>query len=309
VLSAPEGEVSIRRFEPHGPILEEVEVQRATGGEPISLPPGSYVAEQGVVRRPFVLRPAERAEVVIEPPIRALAPGFVFVPAGCYPIGGDRLAPGYEPARVVELEAFAIARHVVTMGQYAEFLSALPGDQARARAPQMNATLYLRPDGEGRFVLPQVDQDGDEIRADHPLVLVSALDVEAFAEWRSRSDGRRYRLPTSEEWEAAARGADDRAYPWGPDWDPVLCWNVTSHGRQRGLHAVGTRPMDRSPFGLLDVAGLVREMTSSRDPDGTRIVRGGAWPANDFQCRIGRLDRLDERRTYLTFGARLVHDA
>ncbi|HPA18220.1 MAG TPA: bifunctional serine/threonine-protein kinase/formylglycine-generating enzyme family protein [Verrucomicrobiae bacterium] len=52
---------------------------------------------------------------------------------------------------------------------------------------------------------------------DDPVVKVSWDDAKAFCEWLSKKEGKQYRLPTDEEWSAAAGGA---AYPWGHEWPP-----------------------------------------------------------------------------------------
>src|SRR3954451_13558251 len=56
---------------------------------------------------------------------------------------------------------------------------------------------------------PAHPRAGDPQLADHPVVLVTRADAEAFC---ASVVGR---LPTGAEWEAAARGGDDRAWPWG----------------------------------------------------------------------------------------------
>ena len=60
---------------------------------------------------------------------------------------------------------------------------------------------------------------------EQPVVNVSYDDAQAFVKWLSsrsaeREAGREYRLPTEEEWEYAARGGDDRRFPWGDEWPP-----------------------------------------------------------------------------------------
>src|SRR5688500_1221908 len=73
------------------------------------------------------------------------------------------------------------------------------------RFPVTNATFAaLRPD-HPRVADPQL--------ADHPVVLVTRADAVAFCAWVGA------RLPTGAEWEAAARGDDERPWPWGHTFD------------------------------------------------------------------------------------------
>lgn len=163
------------------------------------------------------------------------------VPGGTYPRGCDAVVtPGCAsdelPKHDVQVSSFEIHETEVQQAYYAECVTA-----GACEAP---------PQGYSPSATPR-----------HPVVNVSWFDARDYCQWRG------LRLPTEAEWEVAARGDDERIYPWG-DAPPTCALAVMLGCGEDDPIAVGTRALGASPFGLLDMAGNAVEWVSD-NYDGT----------------------------------------
>ncbi len=192
------------------------------------------------------------------------------------------------PRDGTSLSAFEITRTPITNAHYAVFVAAtgraVPDVEAGVWRGYKLAHPYRRT--RRHAWVEGVPPAG---RADHPVVLVSHQDARAYAAWLSGATGRRWRLPSEQEWEKAARGLDGRRFPWGDDWAPT---RLNSHDRGPfDTLPVASFPDGASPFGLLDAAGQVFEWTttpargSGAGPK-RYIVKGGSW--DDSGCGVCR---------------------
>jgi eukaryotic-like serine/threonine-protein kinase len=245
----------------------------------------------------------------------AIGEGFCCVPAGPFIEGGDRegwSVPRGEP----RVDDFAIARHPVTVAEYVEFLNALAQtdfELARRRAPRRtpDGGSYALYDDQHRVHVPPDLPDGiGEPNA--PVSGVSWHDAMAYCEWRSARDGRHYRLPTSREWEKAARGVDGRWFPWGNRFDASLC-NIRESMRVAPRAAsVEDFPTDESIYGVRGMAGNMREWTATEfsrgsESPGLRVVRGGAWYGGRVSARCADQFWFESNHVYFFVGFRLAH--
>ncbi len=203
--------------------------------------------------------------------------GFAYVPGGPFTLGGDRDALGAAARSTADVADFFIASFEVTWGEYVEFLNdrahhAL--EEAARRAPR-NAP-------EAGFFMRTFD---DELRIPRnyddrwPVFGVSWDDATEYCAWRSKRDGRTYRLPTEHEWEKAARGVDGRTYPWGRQFQWSFVGLPPPEAQDRDHpEPVGTGPRDESVYGVRDLGGGVAEWC--HDPDGAggfHVTKGAGW--------------------------------
>jgi len=141
------------------------------------------------------------------------------------------------------------------------------------------------------------------------VIGVSYEDATEYAAWRSKRESKwTFRLPTVEEWESAAGASDGRTYPWGDHFDSGFCAMRDSRV-VLAPEAGGLFPADESPFGIRDMAGGVREWTSTPTGRGglLRALRGGALGGDTTFCRIRYGGNIaDPRGVLRTIGFRLV---
>jgi len=179
--------------------------------------------------------------------------------------------------------SYEITRSPITNRQYARFVRA-----TGHRAPRVDAWTWasyglIHPYEATRRFVWRNDQPPLG-RGDYPVVLVSHADALRYAAWLSSESGDRWRLPTEEEWEKAARGTQGSAFPWGDRFDAGRL-NSADSGPFDTL-PVGRFPADASPYGLLDAAGQVFEWTATEDGSGRHFVKGGPW--DDRGCGVRR---------------------
>jgi len=183
---------------------------------------------------------------------------LVYVPGGEYALGESS-----DRHRVI-LSPFWIGKYPVTNEQYGRFLE----ENTDAGKP--------RHWDDKRFNQPR-----------QPVVGVSWDEAKAYCAWAG------LQLPSEAQWEAAARGTDERRFPWG-NAEPAP--EHASFDRRDGTTPVGAFPQGAGPFDTLDQAGNVwewcedvwnaetyKERDGKEDPVATpgetadRCLRGGSW--------------------------------
>ncbi|HEY5813368.1 MAG TPA: SUMF1/EgtB/PvdO family nonheme iron enzyme, partial [Terrimicrobiaceae bacterium] len=240
----------------------------------------------------------------------------------------------YQAGETLNLPEFYIDEFEVTIGQYAEFL-----DYLKQHPDEVSKFEHSdQPKGKPHLPVGWADQrltggpmPGYYNRAkqwgtyhDAPLDVncpvfgVDWFDAYAYAKWKGR------RLPSEQEWEKAARGTQGFKYPWGnePDVTRVNSGNDLDPDPRRGgdkdghkrWSPVDAKTKDKSPFGVIDMAGNVSEWTSSFDTDSQAptskvpVIRGGNWRNLDYAV-TRRVLLLTDLQSDDALGFRTASDA
>ena len=183
---------------------------------------------------------------------------FVWVPSGCFQMGGDE--GSYEqPIHKVCVKGFWMGKYEVTQAQYQQVIGKNPSQFPGAS---------------------------------NPVERVSWGDAAAFTEKMSGSTGIKIRLPSESEWEYACRaGHAQERYCGGNDSQNRFAW-------YRGNSNKRTQPVGElaaNDWGLYDMSGSVwewvqdcwHETYQGAPADGSawkspgqcakRVLRGGSW--------------------------------
>jgi formylglycine-generating enzyme required for sulfatase activity len=197
---------------------------------------------------------------------------MVFVSAGAFVMGSDGMKREQRPRHKVHVNAFYIDRYEVTNAQYYEFLDYInkTDDHSKCRKDEPINKDHKPHNWEKDYYN----------HPEYPVVRIDWYDASAYAAWAGK------RLPTEAEWEKAARGTDERKWPWGSEWDPSK-YNVGNP------EPVGSHEEGKSPYGCYDMAGSVAEWCADwfsmnyyekspkRNPKGPekgekKVIRGGS---------------------------------
>ncbi len=247
----------------------------------VGIDSGSYLAVLRLdgcrdTRLPFAVERDDRLELRVRLfRDEDLPPGFVHVPAGPVRLGGDANAFYPEAPRLEHLGDYFVGRYEVTFAQYFELL----------RDPAIVAEIGRAGGVERSHLVPAAVKDGRRVpqcridAAGLPAPLseedstwaarhVSAQAAERYVEWLNhRADRNRlpwtYALPSADELEKAARGADGRLFPWGSafDWSLVCSHLSAASQMDRNFHF----PTDASPYDARNLAGGLAELTRTTE--------------------------------------------
>lgn len=200
-------------------------------------------------------------------------PEMVRVPAGEFVKGNG------PNSRSVHVDAFAVGRYEVTVGQWRACVAV--GACESREAWEQNRTN------------------------DWPISVVTWHHAKAYVDWLTQRTGQQYRLLTGDEWEYAARAGTTTRFSWGnqnPSCDPNAADGANFSVSCDRFRAMPVGSFQPNAFGLYDMHGNVWEWVE--DCGGancaSRGIRGGGW----YNVLVGSADRYvhDPGQEYYGYG-------
>jgi formylglycine-generating enzyme required for sulfatase activity len=209
---------------------------------------------------------------------------MVLVPPRPFMMGNNNGNDDEKPAHEVYLDAYYIDKYEVTNSLYKACV---------------DASICVLPRDVRHYDDPQY--------SNHPVLYIDWQMAQSYCQWRGAG------LPTEAEWEKAARGTDNRLFPWG---DTASCEQANYADCVGYTTEVGKYKSGASPYGVYDMSGNAWEWvadwylsdyyqileSNSSNPQGPtsgeyHVIRGGNWEST-----------TNIRTTYRTYGNTYYND-
>ena len=219
-------------------------------------------------------------------------------------------------------DAYEIMITDVTVAQYADFLNAAladgtlkadgdsvlgyyPGDEFHGKKHEIEIKA-------GDWIFIPINDPAQRIKFDgnrftvqegyenHPMTMVSWFGAWGYCGYYD------YRLPSEKEWTKAARGEDERPFPWGWEIQRNNANFYSSRDPFEDMKTFGSRTTpvgfyngqkysdyttldSKSPYGLYDMAGNVWQWVGDVQPQegfSDRLMHGGSKDTYDMDLRM-----------------------
>lgn len=217
----------------------------------------------------------------------------------------EKLLAGEFPDREVALPAYRIDSQEVTQARYEGCVRAgkcAPPDYKKCK-------VYTHQGYQLSMRVPRAMQ-----APDLPAICLTRDQAQTFCKAQGGD------LPTHDQWERAARGDDERLYPWGETWDPTWAnWGELDVTRMPVVGRIdgygftgppGAYPDGKSADGVLDMAGNVAEWVRAEEAPADPkqgFARGGDFTSDPSGLRTTIRKKIPVDRGRTDVGFRCVY--
>lgn len=233
---------------------------------------------------------------------------MAFIPAGPFIYGG--VESHDEPAIQIENidHNYFIDIYPVSNKEYKEFLSVVQHMQKAGNStyqhPDAPKNKDYTPRMDPNFKDVPMDYFTNPLYEDYPVVGIDWYDAYMYARFRGK------RLPTTKEWEKAARGIDGRIYPYGDIFDPTI--SNTQESRNARILKIAANPKNISPWGCYDMSGNIWQWCAD-DLQGNlngkyKCSKGGPFTRLNYKAKASFSSIKHVQEKWVSRGLRCVKD-
>ncbi len=230
-----------------------------------------------IATKPSLALRESKAKMILPPPFE-----WCEIPAGKVKLTQKRQR---HKGEIFEVPAFYIAKYPITNAQFSKFVEAggynnpqwwtEAGWEAHNQDIRWDAASGSYRASGIPWTEPRDWQNPQFNGADQPVINLSWYETVAFCQWLSEISGEKIMLPTHQQWQRAAQGDDGRPYPWGAGWDADRCNNgVVKPGIGRTTPVNHYEGKGDSPFGVVDMAGNIKEWVLTEHQSGRNELAG-----------------------------------
>ncbi len=273
-----------------------------------------------------------------------IAPPMVNIPSGNFMMGSNIGKEDSKPMHSVSVAAFQMAKYPVTIHEFRSFVKETDYKTTATKGcPDFINRNWYSPNPEKKNTATW--EKHNLTYSDYqPVTCITFKDVNAYIAWLNKKSGLKYRLPTEEEWEYAAKANTTTKYFWGNDSTQAHLYGNfadqsseyfvskeygasyvgfigTTNGNDGEPYGAIVGLYDSNPFGLYDMIGNVSQFLSScYDADGYQkkekasikckfvASRGGSWHYTPGLLWTRGRARVDATNSYTRQGFRLAID-
>lgn len=182
------------------------------------------------------------------------------------------------PLRQASVKDFMLSRTEVTVGQWLAVMNELPFGNDRRHPEQA-------------------------------VCNVSWYDAQAFVQELSARTGKKFRLPTEDEWEYAARGgvkSKGYIFAGGNNADEYAVCTKKKNDKASRPSVPDVASKKPNELGLYDMSGNVWEWVRGEYDNGSAVLRGGSRLSTNVACRVSNRQGMEPTFRKNTFGFRIA---
>jgi formylglycine-generating enzyme required for sulfatase activity len=239
-----------------------------------------------------------------------ISDNMVFIPGGTFQMGSEDGDIEEKPVHTVTVSSFYMSKYELTVAEFKQFIEAT-GYKTDADKQGCSYVWTGSKYEKKKGMNWRCDVKGNPrptSEYNHPVIHVSWNDAAAYCQWKSKTTGKNYRLPTEAEWEYAAGGGDPKSRSrtlWAGTSEEGQVGPFANYNGKNGAdqydYTAPVGSLKPNALGLYDMSGNIWEWCSDRydnyaadaqtNPTGAtsgsfRVLRGGGWYFFSRYCRV-----------------------